>query len=73
MFDEDPSISPALPAWIADNLTLVTRQKNALSLINYILLIAPKSRFMVSLSKSEVLVLGLADEGVKALCSDIRQ
>jgi hypothetical protein len=73
MFDEDPGISPALPAWIADNLTLVTRQKNALSLIDYILLIALKSRFTVSLLKSEVLVSGPADEGVKALCSDIRQ
>ena len=73
MFDEDPGIGPALPAWIADDLTLVTRRKNALSLIDYILMIAPKSRFTVSLSKSEVLVSGPADEGVKALCSDIRQ
>ena len=73
MFNEDPSISPALPAWITDDLTLVTRQKNALYLMNYVLQIAPKSRFEVSLLKSEVLMSGLADEGVKALCSDIRQ
>ena len=36
MFDDDPGIRPALPAWIADNLTLVTRRKNALFLIDYI-------------------------------------
>ena len=73
MFNKDPGISPALPAWIADDLTLVTRQKNALYLIDCILQIALKSRFKVSLSKSEVLMSGPADEGVKALCSDIRQ
>ena len=73
MFDEDPGISPALPAWIADDLTLVTRRKNALYLIDYILQIAPKSRFKVSLLNSEVLMSGPDDDGVRALCSDIRE
>ena len=73
MFDHDPAIMPALPAWIADDLTLVTRRKNALFLIDYILHAAPNNRFKVSLPKSEVLVSGQADDGVKALCTDIRE
>ena len=73
MFDDDPGIGPALPAWIADDLTLVTRRKNALFLIDYILHAAPNNRFKVSLPKSEVLVSGPADDGVKALCADIRE
>ena len=73
MFDNDPAIGPALPAWIADDLTLVTRRKNALYLIDFILQEAPKSRFTVSRPKSEVLVTGSTDDGVRQLCLDIRE
>ena len=73
MFDDDLGIRPALPAWITDNLPLVTRRKNALFLIDYILHAALKNHFKVSLPKSEVLISGLVDEGVKALCDNIQE
>ena len=58
---------------VADDLTLVTRRKNALFLIDYILQTTPRHRFMVSLLKSEVLVSGPADDGVRALCESIQE
>ena len=48
-------------------------KKNALFLIDCTLQATPRHRFMVSLPKSEVLVSGLADGGVRALCADIRE
>ena len=73
MFDDDLGIGPALPAWIADDLTLVTQQKNALFLIDYILHVTLNHCFKVSLLKSEVLVSGPADDGVRAMCADIQE
>ena len=35
MFGDDPGIGPALMAWIADDLTLVTGRENALYLIDF--------------------------------------
>ena len=64
MFGDDPGIGLALMAWIANDLTLVTQRKHALYLIDFILQIAPRHRFMVSLPKSELLVSGPADDGV---------
>ena len=46
------------------SLTLVTQRKHALDLIDFILQMALRHHFMVILLKSEVLVSGLANDGV---------
>ena len=73
IFDHNPGVVLTILAWIADDLTLMTRRKNSLFLIDCIIQVAPKYCFKIKFPKSEALVTGPADEGMRALCAGIRE